>query len=244
MSAVVFASVFCVSVSSYAQDAVTDLPVAEALVNGYLENTGGEEAWNQLTSRRAKATMSMGPVELTGIVVNAMPNKQRIDINMQGQQIVQGFDGQTAWQINPFAGATTAQEMSPEEAKQFTQEEFQSPFLNYKEKGNVIEVMGKKEVEGALTYEVKLTKPEGDVEMYYFDTEYMVPIMQSEEIPSGPAQGQVAKTYFSDYQEVDGLMMPFSIETKLGDQSLQKITITEIEVNPELDMTLFSMPKE
>lgn len=226
----------------FAQDADVELPTAETLVATYLENTGGEEAWEKLKTSRANATMSMGPMEFSATVESAMPNKQRVNVDIQGQQLVQAYDGTTAWTINPFAGGTEPQPMSPEEAEQFTKQEFQSPFLNYTEKGNTVEVVGTKEVEGTETFEVKLTKKNGDVEMHYFDTEYMVPIMQSQEITSGPAKGQVAETYMSDYQENDGLMMPYFIETKVGGQSIQKITITKMEMNVEVDEASFSMP--
>jgi len=244
-----FAMLSCVLLagSTFAQDATVavevPLPTADAIVDSYFENTGGAEAWAALESSRAQATMAMGPMEFAGTVVAAVPNKQRIEVDVQGQQLIQAYDGETAWQINPFAGGTEPQPMSAEEAEQFTKQEFQSPFLNYADKGHTVEVVGTKEVEGTETFEVKLTKANGYVEMHYFDSEYFVPVMQSMEITSGPAKGQVAETYMSDYQEVDGLMMPHFIETKVGGQSVQKITITAMESNPaDLDMSVFDMP--
>lgn len=225
-----------------AAESTADLPALDEVIAAYLENTGGEDAWLALKTMRSTAKMSMGPMEFSGTVTGAVPNKQRIDIDVQGQQLVQAYDGTTAWQINPFAGGTEPQPMSAEEAEMFTKQEFQSPFIDLAGKGHSAAVTGTKEVEGVETIEVTLTKKSGDVEKYYFEPEYMVPIMQSQEVTSGPMKGQVAETYLSDYQEVGGLMMPHFVETKMGGQTLQKITLSEIETNPEIDPAVFAMP--
>lgn len=247
------AAVACGAPALHAQEAAPDAPVAEAtadlpsvdeIVAGYLDNTGGADAWRAITSQRSAVRMSMGPMEFTATVTSAMPDRQHIDVDVQGQRLVQAYDGEQAWQINPFAGGTKAQPMSDEEAEQFTRQEFQSPFLDMADKGHSAEVLGTKEVEGTQTYEVKLTKADGDTEFYYFDAEYLVPIMQAMDIAGGPMKGQRAETYLSDYQEVDGLMMPHFIETKIGGNSLQKMTITSIENNVAVDDALFRMPTE
>jgi hypothetical protein len=99
-------------------------------------------------------------------------------------------------------------------------------------------------VDGTETYKVKLTRKNGDVEYYYFEPEYYVPIMMEREISNGQMKGQMAKTYLSDYQEVEGLMMPFFIESKINGQTLQKLTITSVELNPEIETEMFNFPKQ
>jgi hypothetical protein len=77
-----------------------------------------------------------------------------------------------------------------------------------------------------------------NVSFHYFDTENFVPIATETEMKEGPMKGQMSSSTFSDYQEVDGLYFPFSIETQ-G----QGVTIKEIIVNPEIDMTMFAFPE-
>jgi hypothetical protein len=61
---------------------------------------------------------------------------------------------------------------------------------------------------------------------------------------TGPAKGQEIMTYFSDYQEVDGLMFPFYIESKVAGQTVQKITVEKITLNEKLDDSLFAFPNK
>jgi hypothetical protein len=97
-------------------------------------------------------------------------------------------------------------------------------------------------VEGTETFKLKLTKENGDVEYYFLDQEYYVPIMQRRVVKYGPGKGQETETYISDYQEVGEFMMPFFIDTRMNGQSVMKMTIEEYELNGDLDNSIFRMP--
>lgn len=215
---------------------------ADEILAKYFENTGGLEKWISLKSSKMAGMMAMQGMEFPGTVYAALPNKQRVEVNVMGKAIVQAYDGETAWWINPFMGGEDPQKMPDEMAEEMTRQEFQSDFINYKEKGHAVELEGTEEVEGAEAFKIKLTKKNGDVEYHYFDSEYYVPIMMKTTVKSGPAQGQMAETYMSDYQEVDGMMFPFFIESKVNGQSFQKITIDTISVNEEYEDVFFAFP--
>lgn len=210
----------------------------------YFENTGGLDKWKALKTTKMEGMMAMQGFEFPGTIYAKAPKFQRVNVNVQGQSIVQAYDGETAWWINPFAGSTEAQKMPDEMSEQMVNDEFESEFIDYKTKGHALELEGKETVEGADAFKVKLTKKNGDVEYYYFDTENYVPIMVKAVIKTGPTKGQFSETYMSDYQEVDGLMFPFFIETKLGGQSVQKITIKSIVTNETFEDKLFAFPKK
>src|SRR5206468_10751707 len=51
------------------------------------------------------------------------------------------------------------------------------------------------------------------------------------------------ETFFGDYKEVQGMMMPFTIESGAkGSPMRQKMMMDSVEVNPELPDTLFALP--
>lgn len=212
------------------------------ILTKYFENTGGEQNWKSIKSTKMVATMAMQGMEFPGTIYSAPPNKQRVIVNVQGQEIVQAYDGEVAWMINPLMGTGEAQKVPTEMAEEMAKQEFESPFIGYKEKGHEVVLEGKETVDGTETFKVKITKKNGTEEYYFFDTEYYVPIMVQTAVTSGPMKGQMTSTYMSDYQEVDGLMMPFFIETKVGGQTAQKITIKEIQLNVDLKDELFAFP--
>ena len=215
---------------------------ADELIASTIETMGGAEAMAELENMKMKALVSMGPMELPGIMYSARPNKQHMKINIQGKELTQAYDGETAWMINPFEGGDAPKKMPEEEAKELTEATFEAGYINYAEKGNKVELEGKETIEGTETYKLKLTKANGTVEYHYFDTELFIPIMQSAEIKSGPQKGQYSQTFFSDFQEVNGGMMPFFLETKMNGETFQKITIETIEANVDIEDSLFTMP--
>ncbi len=217
---------------------------ADDILAKYFENTGGLEKWNALSSSKMSGTMSMQGMEFPGTIYSARPNKQRVEVSVQGKGIVQAYDGTDAWWINPFAGGDEPQKMPAEMSEEMTKQKFESEFLNYAEKGNSVELVGKETIEGTETWQIKLTKQNGDIEDYFFDAEYYVPIMVRTTISSGQMKGQNSEMYFSDYQEVDGMMFPFFMESKMGGQSVQKITIQSVELNAAYDDNFFAFPKK
>ena len=48
----------------------------------------------------------------------------------------------------------------------------------------------------------------------------------------------------SDYDEVDGIYFPFSMTRVIKGNSGQSITITKIELNPQVDDQEFTFPEE
>jgi hypothetical protein len=69
--------------------------------------------------------------------------------------------------------------------------------------------------------------------------------MVESEIKSGENKGMIAQSKFSDFQEVGGLMIPFSwAQGAKGQPSGQPLVITNIELNPKIDQSAFAFPAE
>lgn len=220
-----------------------DISVDE-LLDQYFENTGGIDNWKKLNTMRMTGLMSMGGMEFKGVITHARPNKQRVEVDVQGNSIIQAYDGEDAWWINPFQTGPDPQSMPEDVAESILKNEFEDALIDYAEKGYTVELLGTIEIEGTATYEVKLTKENSDVVYYYFDKEYYVPIMQKSEVTSGPMKGQFVETYMSDYQDVEGMMIPYFVEVKIGGSTGQTITLQNVELNPQVDDLFFSRPKK
>ena len=208
------------------------------------ENTGGIDNWKSMKTRKTIAKMGMQGMEFQGTIYEKYPNKQRMEIDIQGMQLVQAYDGETAWWINPMQGGTEAQKMPDAMAEQMTSQKFESEFIDYADKGHTVELLGTKEIDGVECFELKLSLENGDVQHHFVDTENFVVIMFKMSVKTGPAQGMEAETYLSDYQEIDGLMIPHDIEAKVNGQVMQKITVESIALNPELEDSFFAYPKK
>jgi outer membrane lipoprotein-sorting protein len=83
-----------------------------------------------------------------------------------------------------------------------------------------------------------------NIEYYYFDKDNFIPIMVETEINSGEMKGQISQTKLSDYQEVNGVILPFSTTSGMKDGQSQTIQFDKIEINPAVDESKFAFPKK
>lgn len=232
---------------SYAQ-------TADEIIEKYIQNLGGVEKLNSITSFEMKAKVDYGGMTIPVDMISLKDGRTITKISFQGQEMIQGaFDGTTSWGTNFMT-------MKPEKSDAETTEnvkrtagaDFMTPMLDYKNKGYTIEMLPNETIEGVECFKMKVTKKpqlvEGvdvpNVEFYYFDKENYVPIVVEAEIPSGQMKGQISQTVFSDYQEVKGIYFPFSMTNKLKDGEGQTIVFESIELNKTYEDSLFKFPGE
>jgi outer membrane lipoprotein-sorting protein len=57
-------------------------------------------------------------------------------------------------------------------------------------------------------------------------------------------KGQISQTKFSDYQEISGVILPFSTTSGIKDGQSQTVQFDKIEINPSVDESKFAFPKK
>ena len=88
-----------------------------------------------------------------------------------------------------------------------------------------------------------MKRKQGDEKVYFIDGENYITVCVRSFAQTGPAKGQAVETYFSDYKEEKGLMMPHTLETKMGGQTVVTIKMEKVEINPTIDKKIFSFPE-
>ena len=216
---------------------------ADEIVEKYLKAIGGADKWKKIES-----TLMTGKGEAQGmnfpVTMTAMrPNSLKVEVDIQGMKMIQPcFDGTTAWSINPFGGGAEPTKMDEESTKEFARNKFEDEFIDFKTKGHTVTLEGTEEAEGTKCFKLKIVLKQGGEKIYFMDVENFIPIMVREFAMTGPSKGQASESILGDYKEVEGMMMPHSIETKLGGQTAAVIKIEKIEVNPKIDKSIFAFP--
>lgn len=221
---------------------------ADEIIDTYLENTGGKENWKKVEGLKMVGMMKMQGMEIPFEQMTTKDGKQVVAIEIQGNKMTwSGFDGNVAWQRNQMT--MEAEESDNEATENLKNElkEFPDPFIDYKEKGYKVELIGKETVDGTETFKIKLTKKpimvngeeKPNIRHYYFDTENYVPIILESEVSQGPMKGQVMRNALSDYEEINGLYFPLTISNKF-----QTMQFKEVTINPEIDASEFEMPQK
>lgn len=223
---------------------------ADEILAKYFENTGGLAKWKEIKTMKVEAKAPTPQGEFPIVIFSKFPNKTKVVVNVQGKELVQAaYDGETGWSLNPFAGGVDPVKLDEEQTKELREQEVEDSFIDYKKKGHEVVLEGKEEIDGVQCFKVKLEKnkknDKDDVtEYHYFDTENYVPIMRKSFVRSGPMKGQEIQSFMSDYQEVNGLMVPFSMEQKMNGNTISKIVIEKYYINESIDDSVFAFPKK
>ncbi len=217
--------------------------VDEILAKHY-EAMGGLAKLKALNTMRLTGTMGIGPgMEAPLVMEKKRPDKQRFEFQVQGMTGIQAFDGEKGWSVMPFMGKKDPEALSDEDNKnQKDDADFDGSLVDWKEKGNTLELAGKEPVEGADAYKIKVTKKNGNIETMYLDAETYLLVKTEGKVKRRGTEIE-GESLFSDYKDVDGYMMPYSVEQGAkGMDRRQKMTFTKIELNVALDDSRFTMP--
>ena len=235
---------FLLAAPAVAQEA--DLTV-DQIVQKHTEALGGAAKLKAIQSFKAtgKASLMGGQIEAPVVLQIKRPNSMRMDMDIQGKSLVQAFDGTTAWMINPFVGSTDPQKSSEEDTKSMRDEAdmIEGNLIDYKAKGNTVELIGKEDVEGSPAYKLKVTKKSGNIEYQYLDAQTFLQIKNT---GKRKQMGQEfdSETIPGNYKPVNGVMMPFSISQKMNGNPVLQITMDKIEANVPVDEALFKFPEK
>lgn len=222
--------------------AAASAQTVDEIIARNLEAKGGAAKWKSVTSVKMTGRISMQGTELPLTVYAKRPNFNRQEIVLQDKQLVQAFDGTTAWMINPLMGSEAPQEMTgPQADLAKDQADFDGPLLDWKGKGHTLEYVGTEEVGGAKAHKLKLTKKNGQTQFLYLDAESGIDLKTTVQVPQG-ATTMTVETEMSDYRTVEGIMMPHALKTSINGMPTGSIVVEKIELNVPIDEAQFKMP--
>ena len=218
---------------------------ADEIVRKVLDARGGVAKIKAVQSERISGRVSFTQgMEGTFVVELKRPLKMHIEISVDGQKIIRVYDGKSSgWMINPFTGTKDVQPLPPEELRTITDEsDFDGPLVDYKAKGNQIELEGKEKLDDKPVYRLKLTNKNGDVRFYFFDASSFL-LLKWDGVRKNGDQELAWESFFSDYHEVQGLKYPFRIDQgSPGTDIKQTLNAEKIEINPRIDDFRFTKP--
>jgi outer membrane lipoprotein-sorting protein len=217
---------------------------ADEIIAKNIAAKGGLEKLKAVNTIRMTGKMTVGPgIEAPIVLEIKRPKSTRMDITIQGMVGSQAYDGASGWSLMPFGGSKVPQQMTAEEATLAEEQaDLDGPLIDYKAKGNTVELLGKEKVEGAEAYKLKVTLKNGVVRTMYIDAEHFLEIKEESKRTIRGSEMEM-ETIVGDYKEVDGLMLPHSVDAGAkGSPQRQKLVIEKIEINVPIDDARFKMP--
>jgi hypothetical protein len=194
-------------------------------------------------------------VQLPFIMVMERPRKVRFELQFKGQTAIQTYDGVNGWKVRPYLNRVEVEPFTPDELKASSlQSELDGPLVDYVAKGTHIALEGTEKVEGRDAYKLKLTMKDGHSIHEWIDTQTFLEAKIEGQPRRFDGIEHPVEVYLSDYRPVNGLQIPFVLETKVlpvthaassaGSSVIpvEKIVLDRVELNPRLDTSLFAKP--
>ncbi len=195
----------------------------ETIINDYVKAIGGKEKVDAVNTVKQVMEAEVQGQKLKMTVKTKKPNKESMEIEMMGMVMQRGaFNGETGY--NEARGQKMP--LTDEEIEEKKKEILPFSELGLLDSG---ELLGVEMVDGVSCYVIK----DGDSKIY-FNTENGLMIQKVDSQTDGEGNVTSQRLEFSDYQEVDGVLFPFQMKTKMGPMDIV-FKVIEIKVNAEVE---------
>lgn len=221
--------------SAFSQD------TAKEIFRKALAAAGGSEAFQKIENFRIKSqsevfnqqtTMQLSVTETT-----QLPDKtKQVMVVEQGVRILV-LNGAASWQKIK----SEIQALSPAQKREMQRGLFQNMFnvfKNYERDELRIEYFGEESVAGIKQHILRIKNATGDYFNIYVDAQTFLIAKKTYQGTSALGLAILAEIY-SDYREIDGIMLPFRTEVRANAKKFIDSTVIEAELNVELSADFF-----
>jgi hypothetical protein len=195
-------------------------------------------------------------VQLPFLLELARSHKMRFELQFNGHTGVQVFDGTHGWKVRPHLNRNEVEPFTADEMKIASmQADLDGYLIDYAAKGSRIELAGIEKVENRDSYKLKLTLQSGQAIHVWIDAATFLEAKIEGQPRRLDGTYHPVEVYFRDYRAVNGLQIPFVLETKVlpPDRTalrlrevpvpVERITVEKVVVNPRLEESLFLKPQ-
>ena len=217
----------------------------DEIVARHVAARGGREALAAVRTLRMTGKAMAGPGR-EAIVRREMarPGRIRTEFEFQGTTGVYAWDGSSGWRVSPLDGGFDPEPLPAEEAALAAEQaDIEGPLVDWKEKGNAVELVGKAALPGGPAEEARVTLKSGAVRRLWVDAATGL-VVRMETTRRMRGRELTVEATFGDYRKTDGVAFARVIEVGLrGRPARLRIVVESVEVNPPLDDLRFQMPR-
>ena len=206
----------------------------DEIVKKYSEANKLDKVAN-LKTIKITANMSMMGMEMPMVMWMKNPNKIKSVTTINGQDMIQVFDGEKGFVISPMTGSTEPVEMTPDQIKQILRSSmFQNYMATYLKNGQ-LKLAGEENVKDKPAYKIEATVEGGTViDMFIDKSSYF--LVKTATTVSGVAM----EMYPTDYTETNGIMIPMKTSTSAQGMDIL-MNFTKVEVDLPMEDSIFKI---
>lgn len=220
--------------------AAIKLPAAKDIFDRYVKALGGRDAVLKHKSRYESGTMELSPMGVKGRFESFVRSDDRVltKVSLDGLgEILEGYDGTTAWTSNPIQGSRVKEGKELEQVKRMSKFGRDAGLENIYTSARV---RGIEKVADRDAYVVVGSADGLPDEILYFDVEngLMVRLDRIVIVPEGQ---QATETFLEDYRKVEGVMLPYMTRVKTPAFVITSV-VGEVKFDIQIEDSKFKRP--
>jgi len=167
------------------------------------------------------------------------PNKLKSVTSFNGQDIIQVFDGEKGYMVNPMAGSLEPVEMTAEQIKQADRNNmFNNYMARYLIEGKLT-LEGEENVNGKPAFKIKTDLDgTGTATMFIDKSSYL--IVKTIATVNQGGMDMTVESFPSDYTETNGILVPMKTTTSASGMEIVT-TFTKVEVDVPMEDSVFKI---
>lgn len=208
------------------------------------EANGGESAIEEVRSLRLHGTIERDGEVYDFTLVKKRPEKVRISVMWKQRSIETGYDGETAWQKVEGPGGYSVEELTgPGRDSVIAQSDFDGVLLGEPASGIERRLLGKERVDRVDCYVVEVDT-KNYTSRHYLDERTFREIKVIRINRPGTEEETEVESRFEGYFKEGNLWLAGEITRYQDDKLIEKIEITDSQLNPGIFNVAFEMPEE
>jgi outer membrane lipoprotein-sorting protein len=219
---------------------------ADEIINKHVDAIGGKEKLAKVKTTYAEGEVMIPNNPLgTGKskTYKVMGKSFREEISFGDKKVVETYSAKGSWLVNPFMNKIKPEPMDEETTKAgMAQLNVGSPLIDYVAAESSVELVGKENINGADAHKLKVVTKDGTEFTYLIDPATFYILKRSIRSKSGQ---NIKSEIFSDYRKIDeGIVIPFASEFTIGPSTTMYMIVDKVEINKDIDPSVFEMPKQ
>lgn len=233
--------IFCSGVLAIMSFTLT-AQTADEVIARHIDAHGGADRWNSVEALKITGKFTAFSLENDFMCIRTNTGSYYADLHLGEKHVIESLHEGEGWTIDPWQEMDYARRLNSGEENALAQKaEFFTPFFNYQVKGHSVEYSGMDTVDGLQMHKLLLTRVNGKTETWYLNADtYLEYKCESDWVDF--AQTVPAETYFDDFREVEGLILPFFVERTFWQRD-RILLVKDVEINPGVDPSIFTMPR-
>jgi outer membrane lipoprotein-sorting protein len=216
----------------------------DEILKEMIQAQGGKAAIEKIKDMTITGTIEVPQqgVSVSFIQYKKEPDKRRIEMKVMGMVQIQGFDGKTAWELNPQTGQ--AIEIPGEDALDIKRGSLALGWiLDPKKYGISLVFKDRARIGGKYYLVLEQVFSDGGKVLLHVDPEtYLIYMIKSTMLDEMMVEVET-ETFLSDYKSVKGYVMAHKMISYLRGNEYMRMIYKKVKLNTRLRDHLFVMQK-